>query len=176
MSIYYYLPNKSAILDGIVDLVFAEIELPALDGDWRLELVGRANSARRVLSRHHWAIGLMESRKSPGPATLRHHDAVIGTLRLAGFSVEMTAHAYALLDSYVYGFALQEAALPFQGTDTAADVTEPIMERFRTDQYPHLVELATEHILQPGYDFGNEFEFGLNVILDALTRSITPHS
>jgi AcrR family transcriptional regulator len=165
MSIYYYVPNKSAILDGIVDLVFSEIDLPATDGDWRSELVRRANSARQVLSRHRWAIGLMESRKSPGPATLRHHDAV--------FSVEMTAHAYALLDSYVYGFALQEAAMPFQGADTAADVTEPIMERFRTDQYPHLVEMATEHILQPGYDFGEEFKFGLNVILDALTRSLS---
>lgn len=172
MSIYYYVPNKSAILDGIVDLVFSEIELPAIDGDWRSELVRRANSARRVLSRHHWAIGLMESRKSPGPATLRHHDAVIGTLRRAGFSIAMTAHAYALLDSYVYGFALQEVAMPFQGVDTAADVTEPIMERFRTDQYPHLAEMATEHILQPGYDFGNEFEFGLAVILDALPRSL----
>jgi AcrR family transcriptional regulator len=173
MSIYYYVPNKSAILDGIVDLVFSEIELPAADGDWRSELVRRANSARQVLSRHHWAIGLMESRKSPGPATLRHHDAVIGTLRRAGFSVEMTAHAYALLDSYMYGFALQEAALPFQGADIHADVTEPIMQRFNTDQYPHLVEMATDYILQPGYDFGDEFEFGLNVILDALTRSLT---
>ena len=169
MSIYYYVPNKSAILDGIVDLVFSEIELPAVDGDWRSELVRRANSTRRVLSRHHWAIGLMESRKSPGPATLRHHDAVLGTLRAAGFKVEMTAHAYALLDSYVYGFALQEAALPFQGTSTAADVTEPIMEQFHTDQYPHLVEMATEYILQPGYDFGDEFEVGLGVILDALS-------
>ena len=86
----------------------------------------------------------------------------------------MTAHAYALLDSYVYGFALQEAAMPFQGTDTAADVTEPIMQRFRTDQYPHLVEMATGYILQPGYDFGDEFEFefGLGLILDALTRSL----
>jgi AcrR family transcriptional regulator len=172
MAIYYHVANKSEILDGIVDLVFAEIERPAPDGDWLSELVRRAKSARRVLSRHHWAIGLMESRRSPGPATLRHHDAVLGTLRRAGFSVEMTAHAYALLDSYVYGFALQEAALPFQGTDTAADVTEPIMQRFRTDQYPHLVEMATEYILQPGYDFGEEFEFGLNVILEALTRSL----
>jgi AcrR family transcriptional regulator len=170
MAIYYHVANKSEILDSIVDFVFAEIELPATDGDWRSEIVRRANSARRVLSRHHWAIGLMESRRSPGPATLRHHDAVIGTLRRAGFSVEMTAHAYALLDSYMYGFALQEAALPFQGTSTAADVTEPIMERFHTDQYPHLVEMATEYILQPGYDFGDEFEVGLGVILDALSR------
>jgi AcrR family transcriptional regulator len=173
MSIYYYVPNKSAILDGIVDLVFSEIELPIAGSDWRSELVRRANSARQVLSRHHWAIGLMESRTSPGPATLRHHDAVIGTLRRAGFTVEMTAHAYALLDSYVYGFALQEASLPFNGPDTATDVAEPMMQQFPAGEYPHLVEMATEYILQPGYDFGNEFEFGLSVILDALTRSIS---
>jgi AcrR family transcriptional regulator len=172
MAIYYHVANKDEILDGIVDLVFAEIELPETDGDWRSELVRRASSARRVLSRHHWAIGLMESRKSPGPATLRHHDAVLGTLRKAGFTVEMTAHAYALLDSYVYGFALQEAALPFSGADTAAEVAEPMMQQFPADAYPHLVELTTEYILQPGYDFGDEFEFGLGVILDALTRSL----
>jgi AcrR family transcriptional regulator len=172
MSIYYYVPNKSAILDGIVDLIFSEIEVPEAGGDWRSELVRRASSARRVLSRHHWAIGLMESRRSPGPATLRHHAAVLGTLRKAGFTVEMTAHAYALLDSYVYGFALQEAALPFTGPDTAAEVAEPMMQQFPADAYPHLVELTTEYIMQPGYDFGDEFEFGLNVILDALTRSI----
>jgi AcrR family transcriptional regulator len=172
MAIYYHVANKDEILDGIVDLVFAEIELPETDGDWRSELVRRTSSARRVLSRHHWAIGLMESRKSPGPATLRHHDAVLGTLRKAGFTVEMTAHAYALLDSYVYGFALQEAALPFSGADTAAEVAEPMMQQFPADAYPHLVELTTEYILQPGYDFGDEFEFGLGVILDALTRSL----
>jgi AcrR family transcriptional regulator len=175
MAIYYHVANKDEILDGIVDLVFAEIELPKADRDWRSELVRRASSARRVLSRHHWAIGLMESRKSPGPATLRHHDAVLGTLRRAGFTIEMTAHAYALLDSYVYGFALQEAALPFKGPDTAAEVAEPMMQQFPADTYPHLVEMATEFILQPGYDFGDEFEFGLDVILDALTRSIPAH-
>src|SRR4029453_16266671 len=146
MSIYYYVPNKSAILDGIVDLVFSEIELPTVDGDWRSELVRRANSARQVLSRHHWAIGLMESRKSPGPATLRHHDAVLGTLRRAGFSVEMTDHAYALLDSYVSGFPLQEAPPPFPGPDTAAEVAEPMMQQFPADAYPHLVELTTEYV------------------------------
>jgi AcrR family transcriptional regulator len=174
MSIYYYVPNKSAILDGIVDLIFSEIEVPEAGGDWRSELVRRASSARRVLSRHHWAIGLMESRRSPGPATLRHHDAVLGTLRKAGFTVEMTAHAYALLDSYVYGFALQEAALPFTGPDTAAEVAEPMMQQFPADAYPHLVELTTEYVLQPGYDFGDEFEFGLDVILDALTSRLGP--
>jgi AcrR family transcriptional regulator len=172
MSVYYYFANKSEILDGIVDVVFSEIDLPTSDGDWQSVIRHRAISARRVLARHSWVIVLLESRKTPGPATLRHHDAMIGTLRLAGFSVEMTAHAYALLDSYVYGFAVQEAALPFDRKDSVADVAEPMMQQFPVGEYPHLVEMATEHILQPGYDFGNEFEFGLNVIFDALTRSV----
>jgi len=172
MSVYHHVANKDEILDGIVDLVFSEIELPSADGDWRSEMRRRAISARRVLRCHPWAIGLLESRTTPGPATLRHHDATIGTLRGAGFSVEMTAHVYALLDSYVYGFALQEASLPFDGPETVAEVAEPMMQQFSAGEYPHLVEMAIEHILQPGYDFGNEFEFGLSVILDALTRSI----
>jgi AcrR family transcriptional regulator len=172
MALYYHLANKEEILDGIVDLVFSEIERPSAGGDWRSEITRRAESARRVLRRHPWAIGLLESRKTPGPETLRHHDATIGTLRAAGFSVEMTAHAYALLDSYVYGFALQEASLPFEGPETVADVAEPIMQQFPADAYPHFVEMATEYILKPGYDFGNEFKFGLNVILDALSTSL----
>jgi AcrR family transcriptional regulator len=175
MAVYHHVANKDEILDGIVDLVFAEIDIPSPARDWRSQMRRRANSARRALRRHPWAIGLMESRTTPGPATLRHHDATIATLRAAGFSVEMTAHAYALLDSYVYGFALQEAALPFKGPQTAADITEPMIQQFPADKYPHLVEMATEFILRPGYDFGNEFEFGLRVILDALTRSIPDH-
>ncbi len=170
MSLYHYVASKDEILDGIVDLVFSEIELPAADGDWRAQMRRRANSARLALRRHPWAIGLMESRANPGPATLRHHDATLGTLRAAGFSVAMTAHAYALLDSYIYGFALQEAALPFSA-QTVTESTEAIMQRF-AGEYPYLTEIATERILQPGYDFGDEFEVGLTVILDALTRSI----
>jgi len=170
MSVYYYVANKDEILDGIVDLVFSEIELPAADGDWRAEIRRRAHSARKALRAHPWAIGLMESRTSPGPDTLRHHDAVIATLRGAGFSPALTAHAYALLDSYVYGFALQEAGLPFEGSDTVADVAEPIMERFATGEYPHLVQMATDYYLEPGYDFGDEFGWGLELILDALAR------
>jgi AcrR family transcriptional regulator len=173
MSVYHHVANKDEILDGIVDLVFSEIELPAPDGDWRTELRRRANSARHVLGRHPWAIGLLESRTMPGPATLRHHDAIIGTLRRAGFSVELTAHAYALIDSYVYGFALQEASLPFDGSDGVAEVTEPIMEQFPAGEYPYLVEMATEYILKPGYAFGNGFEFGLDLILDGLAGSLT---
>ena len=172
MSLYHYVANKDEILDGIVDIVFSEIELPSADGDWRPEMRRRAVSARRILRRHPWAIGLLESRTSPGPATLRHHDVVIGVLRAAGFSLEMTAHAYALLDSYTYGYALQEAGLPFEGPETVSDVAVPIMDRFATGEYPHLVEMASDYYLRPGYDFGDEFEFGLRLILDGLARSI----
>jgi AcrR family transcriptional regulator len=172
MAVYHYVANKSEILDGIVDVVFAEIDRPPRDGDWQNEIRQGAASARGALRRHPWALGLLESRETPGPATLRHHDTMIGTLRAAGFSVEATAHAYALIDSYVYGFALQEAALPFDGPETVADVAEPMMGDFDEGEYPHLVEMATGFILQPGYDFGHEFEIGLNLILDALTRSL----
>ncbi|MPV90396.1 TetR family transcriptional regulator, partial [Georgenia ruanii] len=171
MSLYHHVANKDAILDGIVDMVFAEMELPSPGGDWRAELARRATSARGVLRRHPWAIALMESRAVPGPANLRHHDAVLGTLRKAGFSVPMTAHAYALLDAYVYGFAVQEAALPF-GPDSPPDVTASIAAQISPDDYPHLVELATTHAMQPGYDFGDEFKFGLGVILDALAAAL----
>ena len=172
MSVYHHVANKEEILDGIVDMVFSEIELPTADGDWRSQISRRAASARRVLRRHPWAIGLLESRTSPGPATLRHHDSVIAMLRAAGFSLEMTAHAYALIDTFVYGFALQEAGLPFDGPETVAEVAGPIMERFATGEYPHLVEMATEYYFRPGYDFGDEFEWGLTLILDGLGRSL----
>ncbi|TRW47105.1 TetR/AcrR family transcriptional regulator [Georgenia yuyongxinii] len=171
MALYHYFTNKDEILDGIVDLVFGEMELPSAGGHWREEISRRAVSARSVLRRHSWAIVLMESRSRPGPATLRHHDAVLGTLRGAGLSLAMTGHAYALLDAFVYGFAIQEAALPFD-RGTAPEVTASIAARFSPEAYPHLVEFATERALQPGYDFGEEFEFGLDVILDVLERMI----
>jgi AcrR family transcriptional regulator len=172
MALYYHVANKSAIIDGIVDLVFSEIELPSSDDDWRTGMERRARSARQVLRRHPWAIDLLQSRTAPGPATLRHHDAIIGGLRRAGFSVAMTAHAYALLDSYIYGFALSEASLPINGPESVAEVAGSMMQEYDTEAYPHLLEFSMEHILRPDYDFGSEFEFGLDVILDGLSRSI----
>jgi AcrR family transcriptional regulator len=172
MSVYHHVANKEEILDGIVDIVFAEIELPSPDGDWREEVLRRASSARAVLGRHPWAITLLDSRTNPGAATLRHHDANIGVLREAGFSVEMAAHGIALLDSFIYGHALQEAALPFE-SDTVAEVAASMMELFATGEYPHLLELTTEFVLKPGYDFGNEFTYGLDLILDGLARSLS---
>jgi len=172
MSVYHHIANKDEILDGIVDLVFGEIDLPVTGGDWRVEIRQRAQSTRQVLRRHSWATTLLESRRTPGPANLRHHDSVLGTFRAAGFSVEMTAHAYALVDAYVYGFALQEASLPFSDPDSVPEVAGPILEQFSTGEYPHLVELATEFVMQPGYDFGDEFDFGLELVLDGLAQRL----
>ncbi|MCP3990392.1 MAG: TetR/AcrR family transcriptional regulator [Actinomycetia bacterium] len=168
MTIYHHVPNKEAIIDGMVDRVFGEIDLPPTEVDWKSAVGQRARSARAVLARHPWAAPLMESRTTPGSETLRHHDAVLGCFRQAGFSVEMTAHAYALVDSYVYGFALQEANLPATGGQEMAELAGSITEQFSSDEYPYLVELTVEHILQPGYDFAAEFDFGLDLILNGL--------
>jgi AcrR family transcriptional regulator len=168
MSLYNHVANKDELLDGMVDLVFSEIDLPAGAAGWKAAMRRRAVSARQALSRHRWAIGLMESRTSPGPATLRHHDAVIGSLRDAGFSIEMAAHAFSVLDSYTYGFALQEASLPFETAAQTAELAEMIMARFPAEEYPYLAELTIKHVLQPGYDYGGEYEFGLDLILDGL--------
>ena len=170
MSLYNHVANKEDLLDGMIDVVFAEIDLPTGWADWRAAMRQRAISARRVLSRHGWAIGLMESRSSPGRATLRHHDAVIGCLRDAGFSIELAAHAFSVLDSYIYGFALQERSLPFPTPEQTADLAQDILASFPADRYPHLAELTARHVLQPGYDYGDEFEFGLDLILDGLER------
>lgn len=171
MSLYNHVAGKGDLLDGMIDVVFGEIGLPGGDGGWKQAMRRRAISAREVLGRHRWAIGLMESRRSPGPATLRHHDAVLGCLREAGFSVVLTAHAYSLLDSYIYGFALQEASLPFDTGEEAAQVAQDISTMMPGGEYPYLAEIATAHVLQPGYQYGREFEIGLDLILDALERA-----
>ncbi|HEX2157320.1 MAG TPA: TetR/AcrR family transcriptional regulator [Actinomycetes bacterium] len=171
MSLYHHVAGKDALLDGMVDHVFGEIDLPAGERSWKEAMRQRAISARAALRRHPWAIALMESRSTPGPANLRHHDAVIGCLRQAGFPVALTAHAYSILDAYIYGFALQEASLPFDTPEETAEVAQSIMAEFPADAFPHLAELAVEHVLQPGYDYGDEYEFGLDLILDGLDRA-----
>jgi AcrR family transcriptional regulator len=172
MSLYHHVANKDDILDGLVDVVFGEIDLPTGEDGWKAAMRRRAISAREALRRHPWATGLMESRPTPGAANLRHHDAVLGVLRGAGFPVELAAHAYSLLDSYIYGFALQEASLPFHTPEEAAQVAQAIMAEFPASEYPHLTEIAVDHVLQPGYDYGNEYLFGLDLILDGLERAL----
>ena len=173
MSLYKHVANKDDLIDGMTDAVFAEIELPSGATDWRTAMRERAVSVRAALSRHPWATHLMQSRTSPGPATMRHHDTVIGALRSAGFSVALTAHAFSALDSYIYGFALQQWSLPFETGEQTAELAEAILAQFPAEAYPHLAELTVQHVLQPGYDYGDEFEFGLDLVLDGLERART---
>jgi AcrR family transcriptional regulator len=171
MAMYYYFANRDQIVDGIVDLVFGEIYLPPSDGDWKEAMRRRAISLRDVLLRHRWAIGLMESRRNGGPSNLRHHDAVIGSLRAGGMDITMAAHAYSLLDGYVYGFALTKMTLPFDTGEEIAEVAQGMLASFDPNDYPHLVEMMG-HALKPGYDYLDEFEYGLDVLLDGLERAL----
>jgi AcrR family transcriptional regulator len=171
MSLYNHVRNKEEILDGLVDAVFAEIELPPPGVDWAEAMRRRAVSAREALKRHPWALGLLESRVQPGPANLRHHDAVLGSLRTAGFSIEMSAHAYSVLDSYIYGFTLNELALPLATRQDVTQVAGNILRESPAGEYPHLTEMAIEHVMKRKYDYGDEFEFGLDLILDGLKKA-----
>jgi AcrR family transcriptional regulator len=168
MALYRHVANKDDLIDAMVDVVFGEIGVPSGGGDWKTAMRRRAIAVRDALLRHRWAIGLMESRRRPGPANLRHHDAVIGRLRAAGFSVVMAAHAYSLLDSYIYGFALTKMTLPFETSEEIADVARGMLQPFPVNEYPNLVEFITDHAMKPGYDYGDEFEYGLDVILDGI--------
>jgi AcrR family transcriptional regulator len=172
MALYRHVANKDDLIDAMVDVVYGEIGVPSGGGDWKTAMRDRAIAVRDALLRHRWAIGLMESRRRPGPANLRHHDAVIGRLRAAGFSIEMAAHAYSLLDSYIYGFALTKMTLPFETGEEVADVAESMLQPFPVNAYPNLVEFITQHAMKPGYDYGDEFEYGLDVILDGLEKEL----
>ncbi|MGK9148024.1 TetR/AcrR family transcriptional regulator [Plantibacter flavus] len=168
MSLYHYVASKEELLDAMIDIVFQEIELPPEGTDWQTAMRKRTASARQALARHPWAIGLMESRTSPGPANLRHREAVVACLRTAGFSVVMATHANWLLDSYVYGFALQEASLPFDTTEELADMIEDVfLPELPADEFPYLNESGAA-LLAAGYDPAEEFGFGLDLILSAL--------
>jgi AcrR family transcriptional regulator len=170
MSLYHYVANKGELLDGMVDVVFSEIELPTTDVDWKTAMRRRAISTRESLARHRWAVGLLESSTSPGPANFRLHNAVLGCLRGAGFSVENAVHAYSVQDAYIYGFALQEKTLPVDAPGELAEAAESMRRQFSAHEYPHIAETITEHVTKSGYDFADEFEFGLDLILDGLER------
>jgi AcrR family transcriptional regulator len=170
MSLYNHVASKDDLLDGLVDLVFSEIALPADQRNWKAAMRERAIAARDMLLRHPWAVSLMQSRTTPGPATLRHHDWVIGRLRAAGFTIHMAAHAFSLLDGYIYGFALQQTNLPSHTSEESAALAASILRQIPAVQYPHLTEMLIEHALQPGYEYAAEFEFGLDLILDGLER------
>ena len=172
MALYRHVANRDDMVDGIVDLVYTEMDLPPIGPSWQMAMRARAISLRDALSRHRWAIGLMESRTNPGPANLRHHDAVIGSLRAAGFDMAMVAHAYALLDAYIYGFALTKLNLPFESTDDIVEMAQTMLQPFPLNAYPNLSDFLTEHAMKPGYNFADEFEYGLDLILDAIEMAL----
>lgn len=168
MSLYHYVANKDQLLDAMIDVVFDEIELPPEDTDWQSAMRREATSARDVLARHPWATALMESRTTPGPANLRHREAVTACLRRAGFSVLTATHANWLLNSYVYGYALQAASLPFDTADELAEMTEDVyLPQLPPEEFPYLNESAAG-LVAAGYDPSDEFLFGLDLVLDAL--------
>jgi AcrR family transcriptional regulator len=171
MALYRHVASKDDLIDAMVDVVFGEIGVPGGGGDWKTSMRRRAIAIRDTLSRHPWAVGLMESRRRPGPANLRHHDAVIGRLRAAGFDVEMTAHAYSVLDSYIYGFAVTKLNLPFGTSEDVGDVASTMLQPSAVAEYPNLVEFLHEHVTKSGYDYGDEFEYGLDLILDGLEHA-----
>jgi AcrR family transcriptional regulator len=167
-SLYHHVRGKEQILDGLVDVVAAEIQLPTPSGDWREVTSQRAHHTRASLLRHPWAVSLMASRTTPGPATLALLEAGIRCFREGGFSVPLAALAISTVDSYVHGFVLQEVNLPFRGEAELAAMTTAIMEQFPAAEFPYLFELTVEHVLQPGYDYGHEFDSGLAVVLDGV--------
>ena len=172
MSLCYYVPNKEELLDGMIDIVFGEIEPPSPEDDWKTAMRRRAVSTRDALNRHRWAVGHMEGRTTHGPANLRLHDAVLGCLRAAGFSIEMTVHAYSVQDAYIYGFVLQETDMSSQTADDFAAEAQRQMREYEAvlAQYPHLVEVVGGYVAKSGYDYATEFLFGLDLILDGLER------
>ncbi len=174
MTIYHHVANKEAIIDGMVDAVMAEIELPHPDEPWRGGVERRARSARAALVRHRWAAPLIDSRRHPGPATLRHHDTMIGIHRLHGFDLPSTAHSIALTDAYVYGFALQQANLPATGGDDMAELSDDVGAQMPPGRYPHLESFMRDHALAEGYEFGDEFELGLAIVLDGIETRFGP--
>ncbi len=172
MSLYNHVANKTDLLDGMIDVVFGEIEAPSAGGDWRAELRKRAVSTRDALNRHRWAIGQMEGRTMHGPNNLRLHDAVLGCLRAAGFSVEMTVHAYSVQDAYIYGFVLQQSDMSSETPEDFAAEAQRQMRDYAAAlaDYPHLVEVVGGYVAEAGYDYEADFLFGLDVILDRLEQ------
>lgn len=167
MSIYHYVSNKDELLDALVDAVFSELYLPEKEGNWREELITRVQSARSAFTRHPWAIAVLETRTRPGPANLAAHEAVLDLLRTAGFSVSAAGHAYAILDAFMYGFALQDAMLRSVELDTSASALRDQMDLSR---HPRLAELAARFVDEEEYPLDASFRLGLTIALDGIAR------
>ncbi|WP_406864319.1 TetR/AcrR family transcriptional regulator [Streptomyces sp. HUAS MG47] len=172
MSLYHHLAGKDALLDALANWIFTTIELPEPGRPWRQAMTDRATSARTALARHPWALGLIESRRSPGPALLRHHDSVLGCLRHNGFPMTLAAHTFSVIDAYVYGFVLTELNLPFDTDAGVGEFVDEIQDQHSPEAYPHLTELITEQVRNQDYSYGDEFTYGLDLILDSVASRL----
>jgi AcrR family transcriptional regulator len=166
MSLYNHVANKDGILDGIVDLVLGDIEVPPVGTHWKTAMRQRAISAHEVLLAHPWAAMQIMSRFNIGLGMTRYLDATLGRLREGGFSIEGALDAWHTLDSHIFGFTLQELSLPFEAQE-APQVSADVLGQLSTTEYPHVVEVIT-HVMQSGRE--EDFEFGLDLILDGLER------
>lgn len=169
MSLYNHVTNKDDILDGMVDLVIEQLDLPDDAEDWRDAMRRRAISAHEVFGRHPWLPVLLDSRQSSGPARLRYYDWVLGQLLGAGFSIEQAARAFSLLDSYVYGFGIQQFNMSPEGDASPEEMAEAVLAVIPAEVYPHLNRMAS-HAMRTGYDAEQDFVFGIDLILDGLQR------
>jgi AcrR family transcriptional regulator len=168
MSLYNHVDNKNNLLDGIVDIVVSEIEVPELNMDWKTAMRRRANSAHEVLLHHPWAAMALMSRLNVGSAMLRYIDATLGCLYEAGFSLKMADHAWNAIDSHIYGFTLQELNFPVEKAEYS-EAAETGLSLIPADQYPYLNRLTRE-VMERRYDGIHDFEFGLELILNGLDQ------
>lgn len=167
MSLYRHVANKEDLLDAMIDVVFGEIDVDSGQSDWKAEMRQRAIETRAALSRHRWANGLMESRTTPGPANARYHNAFMGCLREAGFPFRQAVHAYNAVQSYTYGFCLQEMHLGFETPEESVELAATTLGE-HAEEYPYIAEVAAEFAASGGYDYDEEFAIALDLILDAI--------
>jgi AcrR family transcriptional regulator len=170
MSLYNHVANKDDLLDGIIEMVLEEIEVPSGEADWKTEIRGTAISSHEAFLRHRWACNLMMHRPNAAPVRMRWMEAVLRTLREAGFSADMTHHAYHALDSHITGFTLWQVNMPFETKAELLDMAEVFLRQIPADEYPYVIEHAEQHIAPSSPDGATEFEFGLELILDGLER------
>ncbi len=174
-SLYNHVAGKDDVLVGMADLVVAEIDLPSEGVDWKEAMRLRAVSAREVFARHPWAAGLIDSRERSGPSGLSYADRVLGTLLRAGFSPGVAAHAFFVLDSYIYGFERQRSILTLgDDADNSAEAQD-VLDAIPEGAYPALARVATAYAAAP-WDDAAAFGFGLGLILDGLQRLLSPSS
>src|SRR5918999_3766217 len=170
MTLYYYVANKDAILNGIAEIVMGEIELPSPGEEWRAALRKTALSAYDILTRHPWAANLILAVAEVTPARLRYMDGILGTLRQAGFSESQTDHGYHALESHIMGFALWEVSMALGSADDLKALAAGFLEHLPVDEYPWVAEHVHQHLKPRRANDEGEFAFGLDLILDGLER------